>query len=222
MAKTIHWKTRLDDIRRMLDLGVPIDVTRKDLTASQQQSKLRIDHQIGALETVVFDLDTGGTGYILSLSLTVLRGPFAIDTFTVQLPWAQRPIIWLADPAETVGPESPYRFPGTRSLVIPRDQVINHYADARRNLRPGKRIEGVLLGFGFDDIPPCFVHGSETVGKVGIVDQFGVQHSAELTFWIDRSAKVYFKTKKTVPRSNLFDSRYRDATPRKPDAKSPG
>jgi hypothetical protein len=158
---------------------------------------------------------------MLSLSLTVLRGPFAIEAFTLALPWDQRPIIWLADPAETIGPESPYRFPGTQSLVIPRDQVINHYADARRNLRVGKRIEGVLLGYGFDDIPECFVHGNETVGKLGIIDPFGVQHSAEINFWIDRSAKVYFKTKKTVPRKSLFEYRDRDATSRKPDATSP-
>jgi len=218
MAKIPHWKERLECVREMLNLGVPMDVTKMDLTAHQPPSKLRIEHEVGAVETILFDLDPGGTGFILSLSLTVLRGPFAIEAFTLALPWHQRPIIWLADPAETGEPDSPYRFPGTACLAFPREEVINHYADARRDLRAGKRIEGTLLGYGFDDIPECFVHGSETVGKLGIVDQFGEQHSAEVNFWIDRSAKLHPKARKTVPRRSLFDRRNRDAKPRKPDA----
>jgi hypothetical protein len=204
MGSVPYWKKQPGRVQQMMRLGVPIDVTTAELTAGQPAEKLRIDHQIGAVETLMFDLDTGGTGYILSLSLTVLRAPFAIEAFTLALPWDQRPVIWLADPAETIGPDSPYRFPGTQSLVIPRDEVINHYADAGRNLRPGKRIEGVLLGYGFDDIRECFVHGSETVGRLGIVDQFGVQHSAEINFWIDRSTKLFPKKRNAPPRKSLF------------------
>ena len=79
------------------------------------------------------DLDPG-TGYMLSLSLTVLREPFAIAALDLELPWMRTPIIWLSDPADGDGPRNAYQFPGRHSLEFPRDVAINHFANAQRNL----------------------------------------------------------------------------------------
>jgi hypothetical protein len=204
MAKLPHWMERRDLVQQMLQLGIPTDVTRADLIASNPPSKIRIDCIGGVSETSAFDLDPGGTGYMASLSLTVLGKPFAIAAFDLALPWMRTPVIWLSDPADGDGPHNTYQFPERHSPEFPRDIVINHRANAQRNIPPGKCIEGLLLGYGFDAIPDCFQHGGDIVGRLGVVDQFGQEHSAEISFWIDRSAKISSKKLSRPPRESLF------------------
>jgi hypothetical protein len=212
MAKVPHWMKRSDLVRQMLRLGVPIDVTRTDLIGVNSQRSIRIDYIGGVAETSAFDLDPVGTGYMASLSLTVLREPFAIASFDLALPWMQTPVIWLSDPAEGNGPRNTYQFPGRNPLEYPRDAVINHCADVRRNLPLGKCIEGLLLGYGLDSIPDCFQHGGDAVGTLSITDQFGKEHSAEISFWIDRSAKLSPKKRNAPPRKSLFEDRVFSST----------
>jgi hypothetical protein len=190
MARLPHWTKRRDLIEQILQLGIPTDVTRADLLASSPPSKIRIDCIGGVSETSAFDLDPGGTGYMASLSLTVLRKPFAIAAFDLVLPWMRSRVSWLSDPADGDGPRNTYQFPGRHRLEFPRDVAINHLADAQQNLPVGKCIEGLLLGYGLESIPDCFKHGGYAVGQLGVVDQFGQEHSAEINVWIDRSAKI--------------------------------
>ncbi|MFZ0736015.1 MAG: hypothetical protein WAM96_02880 [Candidatus Acidiferrales bacterium] len=191
----------------MLRLGVPIDVTRADLASHNPPSALQIDVTGGDLETGAFDLRPGGTGYRISLSLTVLREPFAIAAFELELPWTSSPVIWLSDPAEGNASSSIYRFPGRHSDQFPRDSVINHRADARRSLSRGQCIEGFLLGYGSDSIPDCFQHGGHVPGTFGVVDQFGELHSTEINFWLDRSSKLSSRKGNAPPRESIFAER---------------
>jgi hypothetical protein len=209
MAKVPYWATRRDLVRQMLQLGVWTDVPRADLTAVASQSRMRIDYIGGIAETSVFDLDPGGTGYMASLSLTVLREPFAIAAFGLAFPWTSAPVIWLSDPAESNGPHNTYQFPGSHSPEFSRDAVINHRADAQRSLRRGKCIEGLLLGYGFDSIPDCFQHGGHVDGTLWVIDQFGEGQSAEIGFWIDRSVKLCPRKRNGPPRKSLFGDRIR-------------
>jgi hypothetical protein len=204
MEKLPYWMKRRGLVRQMHQLSVPTDVTAKDLRGPDSQSKIRIDVVGGISETTAFDLDPGGTGYILSLSLTVLRKPFAIAAFDLALPWMRTPVIWLSDPADGDGPRNTYQFPGRHSPEFPRDVAINHRASAQRNLSPGKCIEGLLLGFGFDPIPDYFQHGGDVVGSLVVIDQFGERHSADISFWIDRSAKMSSKKRSRPLREPLF------------------
>jgi hypothetical protein len=204
MAKLPHWINRRDVVQQMLQLGIPMDVTRADLIASAPPPKIRIECIGGISETSAFDLDPGGTGYILSLSLAVLRKPFAIAAFNLELPWMRKPVIWLSDPAEGDGPRNTYQFPGRHPLEFPRDVAINHHANAQRNLPPGKCIEGLLLGYGLDSIPDRIKHGGHAVGRVSITDQFGEDHSAEISFCIDRSARSGAANRVRAPRTPLF------------------
>ena len=204
MATMPYWMKRRDLVQQMLQLGIQTDLTSADLIASSPPSKIHIDCIGGVSETSAFDLNPGGTGYMLSLRLTVLRKPFAIAAFDLELPWTRTPVIWLSDPADGDGPHNTYRFPGRHSPEFPRDVVINHRANPQRNLSPGRCIEGLLLGYGLDSIPDCFKHGGHAVGRVSIVDQFGQEHSAEISFWIDRSAKISSNKRYRPQRKSLF------------------
>ncbi len=150
MATMPYWMKRRDLVQQMLQLGIQTDLTSADLIASSPPSKIHIDCIGGVSETSAFDLNPGGTGYMLSLRLTVLRKPFAIAAFDLELPWTRTPVIWLSDPADGDGPHNTYRFPGRHSPEFPRDVVINHRANPQRNLSPGRCIEGLLLGYGLD------------------------------------------------------------------------
>ena len=205
MAMQPYWMKRPKLLEQMHRLGVQTDVTRTDLHGLNSPSGVHIDVIGGASETSAFDLDPGGTGYMASLSLTVLREPFAIAAFNLELPWMRTPVIWLSDPADGDGPHNTYQFPGRHSHEFPRDVAINHRANAERNLPLGKCIKGLLLGYGFDSIPHGFQHGGSVVGRVSVVDQFGEEHSAEISFWINRSARLSSRKRSGPPRKSLFE-----------------
>jgi hypothetical protein len=208
MANVPHWMKRRDVTQQMRELGVPSDVTGADLIPVTSPSSVRIDCVGGATETCVFDLGPpGGTGYMASVSLTVQREPFAIAQFALTFPWKIRPLIWLSDPVDGNRPRNTYQFPGPNALEFPRRLVINHRADPCRNLRHGTCIEGLLLAWGLDSIPDCFQHGSDAVGRLSIFDQFDQEHSAEVNFWIDRSATLSAKSQVRPPRKSLFADR---------------
>jgi len=146
MAKVPHWMKRRNLVQQMLQLGVPTEVTQTDLIRHDSQSILRIEFIGGVSETSAFDLDLDGTGYMVSLCLTVLREPFAIAAFDLAVPWMRGPVIWLSDPNEGNGPNNTYQFPGRYPLEYPRGSVINHLADVRRNLPLGKSITACCSG----------------------------------------------------------------------------
>jgi hypothetical protein len=195
---------RPDLVRQLQALEVPIDVTPDDLLPDEASAKLRIDTIAETIETSAFTLSSGATGYMISLSLTVMRSPLAIAGFELSVPWPTKYMTWLPDPADGNGPRNSYQFPGRNAPEFPREMVINHRANARRNLRAGTYIEGLLLGYGFESIPDCYRHNSYVVGTLAIIDQFGVRHSAEITLWIDRSAKRRAESKNAAPRGSLF------------------
>ena len=110
MAKMRNWMKRPDLVRQLHELEVPVDLAPDDLLHDEKTSaKLRIYPIGGITETSAFDLSLGGAGYMVSLSLTVLRTPFSIAAFELSLPWPVKYMIWLAYPADGNGPRISYR-----------------------------------------------------------------------------------------------------------------
>lgn len=184
-------------------LGVPTEISKADLIDSRPHDKIRLEVLGGTPETSVFDLDPGFTGFRIWLSLTVHQVPLAIAEFYVNVPWPIRNIEWLHGSAK----DPFYQFPGRQGDQFPSDSVVNHHAAATRLLRRGTVIEGYLLGYGSDPIPPKFRHGALVPGNVGIIDQFGMQHSVEVDLWMDRSAKLASASRVQPPRKSLFSER---------------
>lgn len=212
MSKVPSWTKQSDLMRQLLELRVLVDVTKEDLSPDGARPKLQIDLVGGVAETSAFDLSSGAAGYMISLSLTVLRSPLAIARFELSVPWPVKHMTWLSDPADGNGPRNSYQFPGRNAPELPREMAINHRVDAQRSLPVGMCIEGLLLGYDFESIPDCYLHGSDAIGTLGVIDQFGVLHSAEITLWVDRSAKHLLKAKKIGPRESLFAKRDRRVT----------
>ena len=137
-------------MQQIRQLGVPTEISKADLIDSRRHDKIRIEVLGGTPEVSVFDLDPGFTGFRIWLSLTVNQVPLAIAEFCLNLPWPLRNIEWLHGSAK----DPIYQFPGRQGDQFPSDSVINHRADATRLLRRGTVIEGYLLGYGSDPIPP--------------------------------------------------------------------
>src|SRR5271169_3172273 len=80
--------------------------------------------QVGAfIESSAFDLDCGGTGYILSLHVAVDLPALGILGWRLVLPWEDPQFQWLTDPLEYGSRDSRYPDPGRQGLKYPRDQV---------------------------------------------------------------------------------------------------
>ena len=116
---------------------------------------------------------SGGTAFILSLSITINLPKFAISAFGLEPPWKNDSFCWLEDPLQIDGTSRCYRF-GSRDLPeFDRRQVINHRANATRIFSSGESLKGFLLGYGFDSIPEQFRQGTMIPAFVIIYNQFG-------------------------------------------------
>ncbi len=142
------------------------------------------------MDSTAFDLDCGGTGYMLNLEITSdVPGLFVNRYFSLDLPWQDPQFYWLPDPADSGTKWDLYVVPGTK-IEYPRNLVINHRTGARGKLRRGDILDGLLLGMGFKPIPDCFRHGTSVEGMLSLVDQFGRSHSSEVSLWINRSVTM--------------------------------
>lgn len=161
----------------------------------------------GPLESNVFDMRSGQTGYIISLRLTISTSNFALAAFDLELPWKAK-LNFLEDPRGR-SKQDRYEFPN--GDVYPRDVVINHCADIRRILRRGHSIEGLLLASGVESIPDRYLHGTEIPAIVKIFDQFDTCYRTGISLWADRSKKLSTGRRKVRKRAPLFEERDRIA-----------
>ena len=185
---------------RMLGAGVPLEL---DEGASHGMYPARpglLIYQVGGVpENTAFDLDRGGTGYILDLEITSnISRLIVIRDFRLDLPWLDARFYFLPDPADSGSSCDAYILPGT-AIAYPRSNVINHRTSSRGRLRRGETLDGLLLAVGFEPIPDCFRHGGSVDSMLSIVDQFGRSHSSEVSFWIDRSVTLDRGRSKATP-----------------------
>jgi hypothetical protein len=162
--------------RRIRAAGRAIYVAEDDGEArSIPCDGLRVRQTGGVMESQAIDC-SGGTAFILNLSITINLPKFAISAFGLKPPWESKFFYWLEDPLVIDGTLRYYRF-GSKDLPeFDRGQVINHYADVTRVFSAGASLKGFLLGFGFDSIPDEFRHGMMIPAFVIIYDQFGREH----------------------------------------------
>jgi hypothetical protein len=147
---------------------------------------LRVRQTGGVMESQAIDC-SGGTAFILNLSITINLPKFAISAFRLEPPWERKFFYWLEDPLEIDGTSRRYRF-GSRDLPeFERGQVINHRADVRHVFSSGESLKGFLLGYGFDSIPEEFRHGMMIPAIVVIYNQFGRDHRSPVELQVVRN-----------------------------------
>jgi hypothetical protein len=105
-----------------------------------------------AMESSVYDLNSGGTGLELGIVIwnesdRIIR----LDQARIKLPWTD--ITWLHPLRK--GVSEVYQV-DPKLCGYERDAVLNHYFGARAKVLPGDSLEGLLLGRGDRAIPDDF------------------------------------------------------------------
>ena len=154
---------RPDLVRPLIAAGCPLELEGGALDNAPSAGSGLLIHQVGGVtESLVFDLDDGGTGYILSVAIiNKLPGPVCIQDYHLELPWDDPHFRWLEDPPAGAPQRYLYCFPGMRALEFERDVVINgcRWKRTKAWLQPDRCIEGLLLGTGREPIPDQYKHG---------------------------------------------------------------
>jgi hypothetical protein len=197
------WKQRkMQELAcKLRSLEVPLEIPE-----ANRESELIIWQVGGLLETRAFDLDCGGTGFTIELSITIGINRFAISHFALELPWDDSSIRWL-DPVEIAPSLNVYRFPGTGGLELSSKDVINHFADLTRMWSRGQSLQGLLVGIGSEPIPNDFGHGRSIPGFITVVDQFESVFRSPISLFADRSWRFAKHTRKKPRRRSLFECR---------------
>ena len=187
--------------RRLRDAGCPLLPENEFVKAGSQGLSIM---QEGFFETSLFDMEPGGTGCMLYLVIANdLPRQIVLVDFELQLPWKELTFQWLADPAVHNGGNL-YRFPSNCGPEFPREDVINHRAYEKGKLGRGGFLRGVLLGFSYKALPANIKHGETLDASLSVFDVQEKCYSAEISFWIDRSAKLDPKPARKSTRQPLF------------------
>lgn len=133
-------------LRECAALGSPVDLSAADI--EDKHGDIEIEQSGGILESGIFDLPSGLTGYMVYLVVTnqTSRTIYCRDV-ELHVFWEDSLFQWIADPRKTQRSEI-YRFPGSGSPEFPRDQVINHVLLDNGALTPRRPWEGWLLATG--------------------------------------------------------------------------
>src|ERR1700730_7376278 len=111
---------------RILSSGIPLNpVVVQALRASCRGLSIC---QIGSpVENTVFDLEHGGTGYMLSVEICN-HAPkiLGIEHYRLEPPWPESDFRWLQDPRKWTPCEVNYSFPKYGPEGLDRECVLNH------------------------------------------------------------------------------------------------
>ena len=130
------------------DLGIPLD---GEVLAEMQAAcrGLNVSQHPDPLQSSVFDLDSGGTGYMLSIAIDndserVIRGV----TARLETPWWEPNFGWLIDPRRRTPREHTYSFPDSGPVGFEPEAILNHRLGRGTSLYPGDSLEACSLGSG--------------------------------------------------------------------------
>lgn len=194
-----QWKE--DDSRTLSDLehaGVPLDQeVLKHIKAASRGLSI---FQTGTfLESSVFDLDSGGSGYMLSVAIcNDSTRPIRLQEFRLEVPWHDAQFRWLKDPCRASPRKSSYSLASPGLAEFDREVVLNHHVGSAGQLNPGESLEGLLLGRGEAPVPDEFRDRQLLTMKLLILDRRGCQYSSRLKLYVSR--KSVSRTKKRAYR----------------------
>ena len=107
-------------------------------------------YQAGTIvENTVFDLDSGGTGFMLSVVIykEAKRILYPVE-YRLELPWPETQFQWLEDPWRKMPREYAYSFPKPGPEGFQRDIVLNHRLGRHGRILSGGCLEGFSSEWG--------------------------------------------------------------------------
>jgi hypothetical protein len=196
------YQKRIELAYRMRAVGVPLEINVDD-----EECALRMCQIGGESESFVFSAKYGGTGYVVSMSITFVRPGIAISSIHLQVPWSNPSISLLEGPDETGDPHGEYCFPGETAYRFHRSLVINHCADVTRMRDPGTTFEGLLLWVAGNPIPDDWPRWKKIPAFVVVYDQFRVPYRYPVTLYDTSTKKSLPQEQRKSTRKPLFECR---------------
>jgi hypothetical protein len=185
----MHHKLREDELEILSDLqraGVPLDLELLgDFKASSRG--LSVFQTGSPVENTVSELDSGGSGYMLSVAIhNDSNRAVRLNEFRLELLWHDAQFCWLSDPFRASPRESNYSFPTPRSIEFPREVVLNHHLGNAGKLNPGGSFEGLLLAAGEAPIPAEYHDGQILKMRILVFDSQSRCSASHCELWVER------------------------------------
>lgn len=183
--------------RRLRSAGCPLEFDEDGLGSGPQGlSTIQIDNPP---ENFIFDLDSGGAGYILHIVVcNDLARSVRIEQFRLEPPWEDPGFRWLDDPYTSVPRRDVYSVPGT-PLCFERAAVLNHRTGRKGKVLPLDSVDGLLLAVGPRPIPDHYALGFKLRTTLSIVDGRGKTYRSKVWLWGQRSLKLIRRRAETQP-----------------------
>jgi len=179
--------------------GIPLD--KEIVDEIKAASRGLSVFQIGSLlENTAFDLDSGGSGYIVSVAIyNDSNRRVRLSEFRLELPWDEAQFLWLSDPSRALPRKYAYSFPCRRSIEFEREAVLNHRLGNLGRLNPGGSCEGLLLGMGDAPIPAEYHDRQALKTRLLVFDSQGRHFASPLKLYVERACRNLIEKKTRKP-----------------------
>jgi len=186
-------RTTQEEYRRLKELhslGVLLDESVLEEMSSVCRG-IAIYQSGTIVENAIFDLDSGGAGYMLAVAIyndsdKILRP----QEPRLEIAWPESHFRWLENPLGKVPREYTYSFPPPGPAGFDPDAVLNHLLRPGRKLYPGDLLEGLLFGVGQASIPAQYLDRQALQMRLSILDGRGNRYSSDVTLRVSREGQL--------------------------------
>jgi hypothetical protein len=169
--------------------GIPLDP--EVLKSMEADCAGLLIYQSGTIaENTVFDLDSGGAGFMLSVAIykEAKRILYPVE-YRLELPWPETQFRWLEDPWRKIPWEHAYSFPKPGPEGFEREVVLNHRCGRQGRILPGGCLEGLLLGVGQSPVPNHYENRQRIELPFAVLDQRGGRSELVVELCVGRRAR---------------------------------
>lgn len=164
----------------MHERGIPVDGRVVECWATSCAG-LSV-HQSGwILDSEIFDLDSGGAGCMLNVTITNHSSRFIrLLAFRLEMPWLDADFRWIEPPWRKTPRGHTYDVPGSRLVGIEPEEVLNHQVGAKGILLPGVSLDGLLLGVFGRPMPKGYRDRTRLPPRLSIFDTNENEYSTSI------------------------------------------
>ena len=142
-------------------------------------------------DNCVFDLQFGGAGYILSVTIRNESDRVVwLHEIRLEYPWDELQFRWLEYPVSKRPREYTYDFRLYEPISFAPETVLNHRIGRKGKLLPGDDFEGLLLGIGQSPIPNAYSNRQSIQSRLSIFDERATRYDLDVRLIVNRNQPV--------------------------------